>query len=71
MTMSQFWPKSKAIALLFSSNMTQIEIDRLYLQIENLMTMSQFWPKSKAIALVFSSYMTQIEIDRLYLQIEN
>ena len=69
MKMSQFWPKSKAIALVFCSKMTQIEIDGFYLQIE-VMKLSQFWPKSKAIALVFCSNMTQIEIDRFYLQIE-
>ena len=35
MKMSQFWPKSKAIALVFCSKMTQIEIDGFYLQIES------------------------------------
>ena len=34
MKVSQFWPKSKAIALLFCSKMTQIEIDGVYLEIE-------------------------------------
>ena len=34
MKMSQVWPKSKAIALVFCSKMTQIEIDGFYLQTE-------------------------------------
>ena len=53
MKMSDFWPKSKAIALVFCSHMTKFE----------MMKMSDFWPKSKAIALVFCSNMTKFEID--------
>ena len=37
MKMSQVWPKSKAIALVFCSKMTQIEIDGVYLQTEKVM----------------------------------
>ena len=34
MKMSDGWPKSKAIALVFCSNMTKFEIDWFWLQID-------------------------------------
>ena len=63
MTMSDFWPKSKAIALVFCSKMTKnlklIDFDSTLKSDEN----ERFWPKSKAIALVFCSNMTKFVID--------
>ena len=53
MTMSDVWPKSKAITLVLCRKMTKIEIDWFWIMIENVMKMSDFWPKSKAITLVF------------------
>ena len=62
MKMSQFWPNSKAIALVFCRKMTElklIDFDWRLKSDEN----EPFWPKSKAIALVFCRQMTEIEID--------
>ena len=62
MKMSHFWPKSKAIALVFYPKMTKlklIDFDCTLKSDEN----EPFWPKSKAIALVFYPKMTKIEVD--------
>ena len=71
--MSQFWPKSKAIALVFCPKLAD--------QNWNWLTLIAEWPSddnepilaklfSKAIALVFCPKMTKIEIDWLWLQNE-
>ena len=55
MKMRHFWPKSKAITLVFCPKVTKIDI--------KVMKMRHFWPKSKAITLVFCPKMTKIDID--------
>ena len=69
MKMSQFWPKSKAIALVFCPKMTKIEIDWLWFRMKSDEN-EPILAKSKAIALVFCPKMTKIEIDWLWLQNE-
>ena len=62
MKMRDFWPKSKAIALVFCSKLIKLEIDWLWVEHRQVMKMSDFWPKSKAIALVFCSKMTNLKL---------
>ena len=53
--MDDFWPKSKAIVLIFSSNIAPKSKSLFYSCEERVMKMDDFWPKSKAIVLIFSS----------------
>ena len=62
MKMSDYWPKSKAITLVFCRQMTKLKLIDVDCKVK-VMKMSDFWPKSKAITLVFCRQMTKIEID--------
>ena len=55
MKIDDFWPKSKAIVLVFSSKITQKSKPLFVSWEERVMKIDDFWPKSKAIVLVFSS----------------
>ena len=62
MKMSQFWPKSKSIDLVFCPKMSEkspklklIEFDCTLRSVEN----EPIWPKSKAIALVFCPKLSE------------
>ena len=61
MKMSQFWPKSKAIALVFCRQMTEIEFIDFDMRLKSDEN-EPILAKSKAIALVFCRKMTEIEI---------
>ena len=45
MKISQIWPKSKAIALVFCPKMTEIDFDRFWLQIEKWWKSARFGQK--------------------------
>ena len=53
--MDDFWPKSKAIVLVFSCKIAPKSKSLFYSSEERVMKMDDFWPKSKAIVFVFSS----------------
>ena len=62
MKMSDFWPKSNAIALVFWStrpNLKLIDVDCTLKSDDN----ERLLAKSKAIALVFCSKVTKFKID--------
>ena len=62
MKMRQFWPKSKAIALVFCITMTKI-VQWLSVTADlQVMKMRQFWPKRKAIVVAFCLNMTKVDI---------
>ena len=62
MKMSDCWPKSKAIALVLCSKITQKLPTLTLIDCHSRLTRDEnerFWPKRKAIALVSCSNMTQ------------
>ena len=59
--MDDFWPKSKAIVLVFSSKTAPKSKSIFVSWEERVIKMDDFWPKSKAIVLVFSSKLPQNE----------
>ena len=58
--MGEFWPKSKAIALVFCRILTENQFEILERKVAK---MGEFWPKSKAIALVFCRILTENQFD--------
>ena len=62
MKMSDFWPNSKAITLVFLPHMIKIELIDFDCRLKSDEN-ERFLAKSKAITLIFCRQMTTIEID--------
>ena len=62
MTMRHFWPKGKAITLVFCRKMTKIELIDFDCRLKSDAN-EAFLAKSKAITLVFCRQLIKIEVD--------